>query len=60
MRRYTVLNDATAVDLEIDSLRRQNFIRMLRLMTTKGDVGLVLTSTYNKRVSPSDTEAGGM
>ena len=47
---YTVLDDHTAVDVELETLRRQNFVRQLRLLTLRQDVGVLLTSTYLARV----------
>jgi hypothetical protein len=46
-----VLSDRTAVDQEVEELRRQNFLRQLRVQTSRGDVGLALTQAYLARVS---------
>ena len=47
---YTILDDHTAVDVELEDLRRRNFVRLLRLLTLRRDVGVLLTSTYVARV----------
>lgn len=47
---YTILDDHTAVDVELEDLRRRNFVRLLRLLTLRRDVGVLLTATYVARV----------
>jgi hypothetical protein len=47
---YTILDDHTAVDVELEDLRRRNFVRLLRLLTLRQDVAVLLTSTYMARV----------
>lgn len=49
--RYTILEDATGVDMELERLRRENHLRMIKLHP--GDVGLIETATYNTRVRAS-------
>jgi len=56
---YTVLDDATAVDVELEALRRQNFVRLLKLLTQRqADVAVCLTSAYLARVSTWWVEVG--
>ncbi len=56
---YTVLDDATAVDVELEALRRQNFVRLFKLLTQRqADVAVCLTSAYLARVSKCWVEVG--
>lgn len=48
---YSVLDDATAADVELESLRRQGFVRLLKLLTQRqADVAVCLASAYLARV----------
>lgn len=43
---YNILKDRTAVDRELDQLRRQNTIRMFKLLSGKDDYALLPTAEY--------------
>ncbi|KAM3575414.1 hypothetical protein VYU27_002638 [Nannochloropsis oceanica] len=58
---YTILDDHTAVDVELEDLRRRNYVRLFRLLTLRRDVGVILTATYVARVQTAldrQVEAG--
>ena len=45
-RSYTVLENRTAVDLELTAMRRQNVLRTFRLGTGREDWGVMSTEHY--------------
>ncbi|EWM25891.1 uncharacterized protein Naga_100054g24 [Nannochloropsis gaditana] len=47
---YTVLDDHTSVDVELEDLKTSNHVRLFRLLTLRRDIGVLLTSTYKARV----------
>ena len=57
---YSVIDNRSEVDREVEALRRQNHVRMLRLTATS-EVALVLTSDYcslvRSKITPSTRDA---
>jgi hypothetical protein len=48
--RYTVLDDASGADMELERHRRQNVLRHFKMKSQADDVALLPTSTYITRV----------
>ena len=51
LNSYTVLENRTAVDLELTSMRKENVIRTFRLGTGREDWGVLSTDHYFRVVS---------
>lgn len=56
---YTVLTDRTAVDRQLDELRRSNAVRLLQLPTGRDEYAIMLTSDYEAALQRSREEQRG-